>query len=54
MVKVMKGLVARDRWDMNEYYMVVNRDDEAILKALSIINDSDFYNRLLGNNKTGK
>ncbi len=54
MVKVMKGLVARDLWDMNEYYMVVNRDDEAILKALSIINDSDFYNSLLGNNKAGR
>ncbi|MCU0366402.1 MAG: hypothetical protein MUC30_04195 [Bacteroidales bacterium] len=54
MVKVMKGLVARDLWDMNEYYMVVNRDDEAILKALSIISDSDFYNSLLGNNKAGR
>ena len=30
MKKVMKGLVARDLWDMNEYYMVVNEDDYAI------------------------
>lgn len=54
MVKVMKGLVARDLWDMNEYYMVVNRDDQAITKALSIINDYDFYNTLLGNNRAAR
>ncbi|MCU0378239.1 MAG: S41 family peptidase [Bacteroidales bacterium] len=54
MIKVMKGLVARDLWDMNEYYMVVNKDDQAIMKALSIINDSEFYDRLLGNNRAAK
>jgi carboxyl-terminal processing protease len=48
MLKIMKALVARDLWDMNEYYMIVNKDDEALNKALSIINDSELYNRLLG------
>ena len=33
MMKVMKGLVARDLWDMNEYYMVVNSDDDALIKG---------------------
>jgi carboxyl-terminal processing protease len=47
MLKVMKGLVARDLWDMNEYYMVVNKDDKAVMKALSIINDTVLYSRLL-------
>ena len=44
----MKGLVARDIWDMNEYYMVVNEDDYAIVRALSILNDQSLYERLLG------
>lgn len=48
MLKVMKGLVARDLWDMNEYYRVVNSDDYAIKKALAIINDNALYSKLLG------
>ena len=48
-MRVMKGLVARDLWDMNEYYMVVNQEDYAIIKALSLINNADLYEKLLGN-----
>jgi carboxyl-terminal processing protease len=48
MTKVMKGLVARDLWDMNEYFRVVNRDDKGIIKALSIINDPLLYRKILG------
>lgn len=48
MLKVMKGLVARDLWDMNEYYMVVNRDDEAIARAVTIIADKAAYEAILG------
>ncbi len=48
MQKVMKGLVARDLWETNEYYMVVNQDDEAIKKALSIISDPVLYDSILG------
>ena len=54
MKKVMKGLVARDLWDMNEYYMVVNEDDYAIRRALSILNDQVLYERLLGFRKEMK
>lgn len=49
--KLMKGIVARDLWDMNEYFMVVNRDDEGIRKALSIINDPSLYGKILGYNE---
>jgi len=48
---VMKGLVARDLWDMNEYYMVVNEDDYAIARAMSILTDQALYDRLLGYRK---
>jgi carboxyl-terminal processing protease len=48
MTKVMKGLVARDLWDMNEYFRIVNRDDDGIIKALSIINDPSLYRKILG------
>lgn len=48
---VMKALVARDLWDMNEYFMVVNEDDEAINRALEVLNDPNRYDRLLGYGK---
>ena len=48
MKKVMKGLVARDLWDMNEYFMIVNSNDAGIMKALSIINDPQLYRKILG------
>jgi carboxyl-terminal processing protease len=51
MTRVMKALVARDLWDMNEYYMVVNEDDYAIARALDILNDTELYERLLGYRK---
>jgi carboxyl-terminal processing protease len=51
MQRVMKGLVARDLWDMNEYYKVVNENDNAILRALSVIIDPVLYAKLLGYTK---
>ncbi|MRR20486.1 PDZ domain-containing protein [bacterium] len=52
--KVMKALVARDLWDMNEYFMVVNDDDYAIARALSILNDQELYEKFLGYRKEMK
>jgi len=49
--KVMKALVARDLWDINEYFMVVNEDDDAIRKALDVLNDQALYENLLGYRK---
>lgn len=54
MLKVMKGLVARDLWDMNEYFRIVNSGDPAIMKALSIVNDTALYSRLLGSSTVKK
>lgn len=51
MKRVMKGLVARDLWDMSEYFRVINEDDYAIIRALSIINDPALYDKILGNTK---
>ena len=33
----LKALVARDLWDMNEYFSVFNEDSEAVKKALEIL-----------------
>ncbi|MDL2256662.1 S41 family peptidase [Bacteroidales bacterium OttesenSCG-928-I14] len=43
-----KALVARDLWEMNEYYQVMNSENESIQKALEIISDKKEYERLLG------
>jgi hypothetical protein len=40
--------VARDLWDMNEYYRVVNEDDYAISRAVSILTDPVLYSTMLG------
>ncbi len=45
--KILKGLVARDLWDMSEYYEIVNKDDTALLKAVDLISDKSLYNALL-------
>jgi len=46
---ILKGLVARDIWDMSEYYEIVNHDDKAIDKALEIIGDSNKFLSILRN-----
>ena len=33
----LKALVARDLWDMNEYFSVFNEDSEAVKKALELL-----------------
>lgn len=48
LLQILKGLVARDLWDMNEYYMVVNEGDIVISRALEIISNQKKYNSLLG------
>lgn len=46
---ILKGLVARDIWDMSEYYEIVNHDDEVIDRALEIIDDADKFLSFLRN-----
>ncbi|GHT72381.1 peptidase S41 [Bacteroidia bacterium] len=43
-----KALIARDVWNMNEYYQIINEDNEPLTKAVSIIENTALYNKLLG------
>lgn len=43
----LKALVARDLWNMNEYFQIINETNESLEKALSIMNQK-------GNNKSKK
>ena len=35
----MKALIARDLWDMSEYWSIMNEDSEAVKKALEVISE---------------
>jgi carboxyl-terminal processing protease len=48
-LRILKGLVAANIWQSNEYYRIVNEDDVVIEKALRVISDKEQYNKLLGN-----
>ncbi|MDR1331511.1 MAG: S41 family peptidase [Tannerella sp.] len=43
-----KALIARDLFDMSEYYQIINDENKSLREALRIINDPDEYNRILG------
>ncbi len=43
----MKALIARDLWDMNEYFQVMNQDNETYRRAIEIIGDENRYYQLL-------
>ena len=34
---ILKGLIARDLWDMSEYYQLIYADDPVVLKALEVL-----------------
>ena len=42
-----KALIARDLFDMAQYFQIINEDNPSYLKALEIINAKETYNRLL-------
>mgnify|MGYP000255396807 FL=1 len=42
-----ESLIARDLWDMNEYYHVINDANESIRKALELLEQPDFEGLLL-------
>lgn len=52
--QVMKALIARDLWDMNEYFRIVNSEDEAIKQAQTVLNDVNLYYQILGFGKEKK
>lgn len=43
-----KALIARDLYDMTEYFQIINDDNPSYQKALEIINEKDSYNKTLG------
>jgi carboxyl-terminal processing protease len=45
---VLKGIIATNIWQTNEYFQVINRNDKVIAEALKIIEDKKAYNAKLG------
>jgi carboxyl-terminal processing protease len=45
-----KAMIARDLWNTNEYFQIINSDNDALKKALQIINYPTEYYKLLGKN----
>ena len=43
----LKAIIARDLWDMNEYYQIMNKIDDSYLKALEILQKPEMYNKSL-------
>ncbi len=42
-----KALIARDLYDMSQYFQIINDDNNSYQEALRIINDPDVYNKTL-------
>ncbi|RUT79623.1 S41 family peptidase [Ancylomarina longa] len=45
-----KALLARDLWDSSEYYKIVNKKNDFILKAISVLENPKLYDNGLKNN----
>lgn len=43
----LKALLARDIWEMNEYYQVMDADNESLLKAVEILQTPGVYEKIL-------
>ena len=46
----LKALIARDLFDMSEYFQIINDISDSYQKALQIINDDEQYNKILKGN----
>ena len=42
-----KALIARDLWEMNEYYQVIDVENESLKKAIQILQTPGTYDSLL-------
>ncbi|MDR0658710.1 MAG: hypothetical protein LBG18_07255, partial [Mediterranea sp.] len=38
----LKALIARDLWDMNEYFRVMNTINESVIRALELLNSGEY------------
>jgi carboxyl-terminal processing protease len=45
---VLKGLLATNIWQVNEYFRIVNANDRVIENAMKVISDKKRYNSILG------
>lgn len=43
-----KALIARDLFDMKDYFMIINEVNQSYQEALKVINDENRYNQILG------
>ena len=46
----LKALIARDLWDMTEYFRVINQSNPSVQRALEILSSTEYENIL----KSGK
>ncbi len=45
----LKALIARDLWSMNEYYRIMDADNESLQKAIEILRSDGEYEKILSN-----
>ena len=45
-----KALIARDIWSMNEYYRIMDAENEALQRAVHILRNPDEYSQILSKN----
>ena len=43
----LKALIARDLWEMNEYYQIMDADNESLQKAIEILQTPGAYEKIL-------
>ena len=43
----LKALIARDLWGMNEFYQIMDVENESLLKAVEILQTSGTYEKIL-------
>ena len=41
-----KGLIAQKLWDMNELFAIINQNDEEVQKAVEVISDDSYFEKL--------
>ncbi len=43
----LKALVARDLWEVNEYYQIIDSENESLLKAIEILKTKGAYEKII-------
>ena len=47
----LKALIANDLWHLNEFYTVINSDNESLLKAIEVLTKKGAYEKILSSKK---